>query len=142
MKINNDYLFLIQKQISCVFSDLKSGNSAEKSKRIFEDICKKLEKDFLPPIEREDIAALSHVLYELSLTAGKSIPNEKIRHQISLISDAVRELFEKKKSCGELIRRIININSDFRAVNESDSKLNAKISEFLKKLNEAYYKNL
>ena len=119
---------------------MKSINSEENSKRIFEDICQKLEKDFLPPIEREDIAGISHLLFEMSVNSFK--PNVKLNYQMDLICDVISEIFDKKKTCGEKIRRLININSDFRPVNDSDLRANAMISDLLKKLNETYYKNL
>ena len=140
--MNYDYLNLIRKQLNCIISDLKNGDSIEKSKEIFEEICKKLEKDFLPPIEREDIAGISYVLLEISQMSKRTILNERIKRQINLISEAVCELFEKKKSCGETIRRIININFDFSSADETDLKMNALISKLMKELNEAYYKNL
>ena len=142
MKISNDYLSLIKRQYDYIFSDLKSEDVSDKSKILFDDICKKLEKDFLPPIEREDIAAISCLLYEMGLEDKRKILNEKLKYQIKLAAEATKELFEKKKSCGETIRRIISVNAEFRASNESELKFNSLISVLLRKLNEAYYKNL
>ncbi len=136
MKNRNDYLPLIKKQCDCIYSC--GSNSAT----LFEDICRKLEKDFLPPIEREDIASISLLLLDISRLCSKEKPNAGIKKQIDLTSRVIEELLNKKKTCGENVRRLIALNSDFRAETLNEERINIQIKSLVGRINEAYFKNL
>ncbi len=136
MKNRNDYLPLIKKQCDCICSG--GSNSAT----LFDEVCRKLEKDFLPPIEREDIASISLNLFEISRNCRKEKLGDGIKKQIELTAMVIEELLNKKKTCGENVRRLIALNSDFRAGTLNEEKINVQIKFLLGRINEAYFRNL
>ncbi len=126
----NGYSCLLLKQCEL----LCSGNSESYlSRNIYFDVCQKLEKDFLPPIEREDIASISFVLYRLTFLSDI---NKTIFKDFGSVID---DLINKKKTCGENIRRLIKTYSDFKFKTNSEESL---FFELIKLINEAYFKSL
>lgn len=136
MKYKNDYLSLLKKQCDCILS---GGSNSEK---VFEDICLRLEKDFLPPIEREDIASISMHLLDISRLSENKKINAAIKKRIDLIARIIEELLNKKKTCGENIRRLIALNSEFRAETLNEEKIDIELKSLTGRLNEAYFRNL
>ena len=109
---------------------------------LFEDICRRLEKDFLPPVEREDIAAISLHLLDISRIYKKEKLSAAIKKQLDLTVRVIEELFNKKKTCGENIRRLIALNLEFRAETLNEEKINIQIKSLIVRINEAYFRNL
>ncbi len=121
MKLKFDYLSALECQCDAIISgDISS------SRRKFTEICKNLVSDFLPPIEREDIAALSYSLYDIACSGFREKKN------VNEMKKVINGIFTKRKNCGEDFRRQIdNINDDSSAV-----KNFYKIALFV------YFKNL
>lgn len=143
MKLLFDYSSLLESQCKYALQSYSGNNKADSSRIIFERICNHLAKDFLPPIGREDVAAISYSLYHIAVNAEKCTLKEKeIDLQLKSISDVTVALLKKKKTCGELIRRLIDINLNNKSVNDSCKDLNSAIEDFLKNVNTAYFKNL
>lgn len=125
-------------------------------KKRFNSVCQNLASDFLPPIDREDIAVLSlkllnifnrtSIYYEMN----SSLQKEELLVQLGYIKQIVTELFGKRKTCGEIIRRQIeknlvceNLIVKSKSVDrECALALNRSIGEFLKYSLSAYFKNL
>ena len=87
----------------------------------------------MPPIEREDIASISFVLYRLTFFSDI---NKTIFKDFGSVID---DLINKKKTCGENIRRLIKTYSDFKFKTNSEESL---FFELIKLINEAYFKSL
>lgn len=144
-----DYADLLEKQ--CEFA-LKSilGEKASGSEYVFSEICKRLTKDFLPPVEREDIASLSYALFDISKKCdGYALARKGrecdgiIRKQIEFLPAITNGILKKKKTCGDDIRRFININSECEKTVDGDAaKLNAALADFIKTAYSAFFKNL
>lgn len=133
-----DYLKLLEEQCNCVYpqTDLK------RSKSIFCEICRNLNRDFLPPIEREDIAAISFSLVDItSNIKGKAYPDD-INKQLISLKHLLKGLFVKSKACGDDIRRLMEINVNFKNSNLEIMLLNEALSDFLKTVLCAYFRNL
>ncbi len=133
-----DYLKLLEEQCNCVYpqTDLK------RSKSIFCEICRNLNRDFLPPIEREDIAAISFSLVDITSNINaKTFPDDIIKQLISL-RHLLKGLFSKSKACGDDIRRLMEINVNFKNSNLEIVLLNEALSDFLKTVLCAYFRNL
>lgn len=145
MKIVYDYAKSLSQQCEFACSAFEGKASQGASERLFAEICKRLTKDFLPPIDREDIAALSFSLLETASRAGQmsknSAANELLREQLTGLSSVANGLINKTKTCGDEIRRLININIECSELTEISS-LNSAISDFLKIANSAFFKNL
>ncbi len=144
-----DYAGLLEKQCEIALKSF-SGKKVSGSEMIFSEICKRLTKDFLPPVEREDIAALSYALFDINIECEKyafaqksgSLDN-KIKKQLDFLPVIINGILKKKKTCGEDIRRFININSECEKTADSDAaKLNAALADFIKTAYSAFFKNL
>lgn len=150
MKIVYDYAKFLSRQCEIACSVFGGKASQGSSERIFTEICKQLTKDFLPPIDREDIAAISLSLLEIASKSKQYAENTKakeimLKNQLDALHDIVSGLLNKKKTCGEDIRRLININlecSDKCKKSVYACSLNSSISDFLKIVQMAYFKNL
>ncbi len=151
MKSTNFYLKSFESQCKSA-SDMNSENS----EKIFNDICNRLTDDFLPPIDREDIAELSFILLNIersassfndSLSVGISVKN-LLNTQLNGLYGIIEGLIKKKKTCGEEIRRLIAVNNRCEAElrkkqnNENAFNLNNALKEFLKCANRSFFKNL
>lgn len=152
MKYTFGYLEMLLKQcagIKTVF-EKKEGNYSIGSE--YSEICKHLTKDFLPPIEREDIAAISYSLLEIGRRAvdycffGEEITPE-LKEQTEALPKLVSAVMEKKQACDDDIRRLVDVN--FKCGNSfenSDNKygrlLNNSLRDFLLAIQTAYFKNL
>lgn len=130
--------------------------NAENSNKIFNDICNRLTDDFLPPIDREDIAELSFILlnieassssFDNSLSVEFSVRN-LLNTQLNGLYGIIEGLIRKKKTCGDEIRRLIAINNkceiDLRRKSNNYNALNMNnaLKEFLKCANRSFFKNL
>lgn len=151
MKSTNYYLKAFESQCKSA-----SNVNDENSEKIFNDICKKLTDDFLPPIDREDIAELSFILLNIetvassfnnSLSLGISIKN-LLNTQLNGLYGIIEGLIKKKKTCGEEIRRLIAVNNKCetelrrKSNNEKALNLNNALKEFFKCANRSFFKNL
>ena len=151
MKNINFYLKAFESQCK---SALKIN--AENSNIIFNDICNRLTDDFLPPIDREDIAELSLILlniealsssFDNSLSAEFSVRN-LLNTQLNGLYGIIEGLIKKKKTCGDEIRRLIAINNKCeielrrKSKNYNALNLNNALKEFLKCANRSFFKNL
>lgn len=144
MKIVYDYAKSLTRQCEIACSAFGGKISQGSSERLFIEISKRLAKDFLPPIDREDIAALSFSLLEIAAAAQNyknSDSGGMLKKQLEGLSAAVNGLINKTKTCGDEIRRLININVECSQL-IGTSALNKAISDFLKVANSAYFKNL
>lgn len=148
MKLREDYSDILSKQseeIRMVFDGKKSAVSGATH---FSKICRFLTKDFLPPIEREDIAALSYSLYEISVNVeafDKSIAFEKLKTQIAALKPIVCGVLKKRNACEEEIRRQIDINFECAEIvsgNKRAEKLNNSLMYFWKTAQNTFFKNL
>lgn len=150
MKILFDYTRILMRQCELAFLAFDGKSGVDSSRKLFEEICKRLAKDFLPPIDREDIASLSFCLLKITIKAKEyskktKVKNEVLKEQLSALSLISESVLSKTKTCGEDIRRLISANlMCAEAVENSDcaESLNASIAEFLKTANTAYFKNL
>lgn len=145
MKIIFDYGHSLARQCEIACAAFESKTASASSERIFTEISKRLTKDFLPPIEREDIASLSFSLLEITAKAKQcscqSSEKGLLKKQLDGLSDVVQGLVNKTKTCGDNIRRLININLECSELFDNCA-LNSAISEFLKIAQTAYFKNL
>ena len=133
MKLLFDYSSLLESQCKYALESYWGNRKSKSSYIIFERISKQLVKDFLPPIDREDVAAVSYSLYYVSVKAEVcNYKDDNLNQQIKFLSDITDELIKKKKTCGELIRRLIDINMNYKTENEYCMDLNSAIGEFLK----------
>lgn len=152
MKSTNFYLKAFESQCKSVTQQ----NETENSEKIFNYICKRLTEDFLPPIDREDIAELSFNLliietadssFNNSLSGGISVKN-LLNTQLNGLYGIIEGLIKKKKTCGEEIRRLIAVNNKCeieirrKSNNENALNLNNALKEFLKCANRSFFKNL
>ena len=130
--------------------------NAENSNKIFNDICNRLTDDFLPPIDREDIAELSLILlnieassssFDNSLSVEFSVRN-LLNTQLNGLYGIIEGLIRKKKTCGDEIRRLIAINNKCeielrrKSNNYNALNMNNALKEFLKCANRSFFKNL
>ena len=151
MKSTNFYLKAFESQCK---SALKIN--AENSNKIFNDICNRLTDDFLPPIDREDIAELSFILlnieassssFDNSLSVEFSVRN-LLNAQLNGLYGIIEGLIRKKKTCGDEIRRLIAINNKCeielrrKSNNYNALNMNNALKEFLKCANRSFFKNL
>lgn len=132
-----DYLKLLESQCDAIID-----KDINKTKSAFSAVCRSLTRDFLPPLERADIAAISFSLLNIAIKAKDTVYPDAIRKQMILQKGLINSLFKKKKTCGEDIRRAIEINSDFKTQNQSLLTLNASLNEFFRLLLSAYFANL
>lgn len=138
MTFRFDYLKLLEEQCDCVYpsADLK------RTKSVFYEICKSLNRDFLPPIEREDIAAISYALVDITSNIKvKNYPDE-IKNQFLSFKKILKCLFSKNKACEDNIRRLMEINVNFKNPDLEIMMLNEAVSDFLKTVLCAYFRNL
>ena len=116
------------------------------------EICKKLTKDFLPPIEREDIAAISYALLETGRRCTEYIKsnidiNDNIEYQINRLNELTKSVIEKKKTCEDEIRRFVSVNfkcgNEFERIdNKTGVMLNNSLRDYILAIQTAFFKNL
>lgn len=144
-----DYADILCRQCE-IISIALLGEKTDGGEKLFSEISKRLTKDFLPPIDREDIAAISLALYDIGIKAeeyseslkGKT-PNIQIRKQADFLPSIIKGLLGKKKTCGDDIRRFIEMNIESRKYcNSSAASLNNALADFIKTVNSAFFKNL
>lgn len=152
MKLFFNYAQMLERQCENVRNAFSGKASNGSSERIFAEICKRLEKDFLPPIDRESIAAMSYELLNVEQKAAmcskaKQNVTKLIINQLETLYAVTNGLINKKKTCGDDIRRLITANFEcseviYREGALHDNSLNSSIAEFLKIAQNAYFKNL
>ena len=149
MKPIFDYAGLLNRQCEIASRSL-SGEKSGSSESVFSQVCKRLTKDFLPPIDREDIAALSYAIFDINIKCeenfnslkGKS-PCAKIKKQLDFLPVITSGLLGKKKTCGDDIRRFIGMNLECRKSADLNSAvLNDAFADFIKISHSAFFKNL
>lgn len=133
-----DYLKLLEEQCNCVYPE----TNLSRSKSIFCELCRNLNRDFLPPIEREDIAAISFSVVDITSNINNKIYPDDINKQLAALKHLVKGLFEKSKACGDDIRRLMEINVNFKNRDLETMMLNEALSDFLKTVLCAYFRNL
>lgn len=138
MLLRFDYLKSLENQcdIICPKADLKRSES------IFCEVCRNLSKDFLPPIEREDIAAISYSLVDITSKAVRSEYPDEIKKQITSLKLIIKDVFTKSKTCGEDIRRLVEINVNFKSGDNELKVLNKALSDCFRTILCAYFRNL
>lgn len=144
-----DYAAMLERQCEIALKSFfgeKTGNS----QKLFAEICKKLAKDFLPPVDREDIAALSYELLEVNIKCEKYFnslkgrnPNQGIKKQLDFLPNITNGLLGKKKTCGDDIRRLVDMNLECgKSADSNAAELNGVLANFIKTANSAFFKNL
>lgn len=134
MKRKYDYIALLERQGAIALSPTKKGIA--ESERCYTQMCKMLISDFLPPVAREDIAALSYAFYDIAvkyLNFGDSMRND-FDMLIRLSQRAAVSCVAKEKACRTLTAELEKKYSDCsKRVNEicekSYAASNGKISE-------------
>ncbi len=150
MKFPVDYAKLLIRQCELACSAFEEKSVSDLSQKVFREIYKHLTIDFLPPIDREDIAALSYDIFEIQTKCetyfGKNkcrILNSKIKEQLDLMPYIIKGLLEKKKTCGDDIHRFIILNTAYGKVADSSSiQINDSLAGFIKTAYSAFFKNL
>lgn len=152
MKTNSDYLFVLIKQCDEINDIIKSKIKPSSPSVHYGEICKRLTKDFLPPIEREDIAAISYSLLEIGrrcseFISGNNTLNDNLNYQIKLLPMLTKNVIEKKKTCEDELRRFVNVNfkcgNEFEEhKNQSGILLNNSLRDFILAIQTAFFKNL
>ncbi len=144
-----DYADILCRQCELISKTLY-GEKSDIAVKLFSEISKRLTKDFLPPIDREDIAAVSYSLLEINIKAKEysdglreNAPNTDIKKQTDFLPVIIRGLLGKKKTCGDDIRRFIDMNIKSRKhCDLSAARLNEALTDFIKTANSAFFKNL
>ena len=134
-----DYLKALCEQCDAV--DLQSVN-LRLSLAKFSEICKNLSHDFLPPIERSDIAALSYSLINVAQKASGVKNKIEFQNQIQSLKKITKGIFEKNKACGESIRRLMEINIEFKSDNREKVLFNEALMNYWKTAMSSYFGNL
>lgn len=116
--------------------DLKEARTA------FCDICKNLSCDFLPPIDREYIAVISYSLLNIASKSKDIYYPDEIKKQIVSLKPLLNSLFAKNKTCGDEIRRLTEINFNFKSNDIKLNLLNDSFADFYKCVLSAYFGNL
>ncbi len=148
MNIKADYCEILEKQCSEIRNIILNRKSDFSGSVYYSEICKRLTKDFLPPIEREDIALISYSLLEigrnaLNIKTDGGVFETGIKEQAEMLSETVKGLFQKNKACGDDIRRFVNINFECgKSCSRSAEKLNYSFRDFILAVQTAYFKNL
>lgn len=148
MKSSEQYLKLFESMCKLIQSDFEKENPND----LFNKICIKLTEDFLPPIDREDLAELSLILLKICrIKYNFDRLGEGVRRQINELYKITEGLIKHKKTCGEDIRRLIilNIKCENELINAENSKnretelrINRELFHFFKYANYAFFKNL
>lgn len=152
MKQSSVYLEILIKQCDEI-KEIFNGKLKPSSASVhYGEICKRLTKDFLPPIEREDIAAISYALLETGRRCTEYIKsniviNDNIEYQINRLNELTKSVIEKKKTCEDEIRRFVNVNfkcgNEFeKDKNQSGINLNNAMRDFIIAIQTAFFKNL
>lgn len=144
-----DYADILCRQCELISKALY-GEKSDVAVKLFSEISKRLTKDFLPPIEREDIAAVSYALLEINIKAMEysdslrgAAPNINIKKQTDFLPVIIIGLLGKKKTCGDDIRRFIDMNIESgKHCNLNAVSLNKALTDFIKTANSAFFKNL
>lgn len=141
MNKTSEYKRLSEMQCDLIAEKLKGKNDNGRCRQCFNQICKKLSTDFLPPLNREDLSAISYSLYEICncISEKDAIKSDRLSAQINDYKSILDGLFTKKKTCRDEIHRLIDINFNCCEGNEM---LNRKLSDLLKLTLEIYFKNL
>lgn len=136
--IKYDYL----KTLECQCDVILQKRDSKESISAFGVICKNLSRDFLPPIAREDLAAISYSLVDVSVKSKDIVFSDEIKKQINSLKPLLNSLFSKNKTCGDEIRRLIEININYNNSEKNIVMLNKTLSDFYKSVLLAYYGNL
>lgn len=144
-----NYAVMLERQCEIALKSFL-GESKGSSQRLFTEVCKRLTKDFLPPVDREDIAALSYELLKVDTECRKYFnflkgrkPDESIKKQLDFLPVITNGILGKKKTCGDDIRRLIAMNLECaQAANGNAAELNSALADFVKNANSAFFKNL
>ncbi len=138
MSLKFDYLKSLEVQCDNIYPN----TDLRRSKSIFCEICRNLNRDFLPPIEREDIAAISYSIVDITSKVSKTEYPDDISRQFRSLKTILKGLFTKNKTCGEDIRRLVEINVNFRSADNELKVLNEALNNCLKTVLCAYFRNL
>lgn len=156
MKSVSDYQKNLDFQCDYILKLFKGEKDSGECSKKFSAICKYLTNDFLPPVDREDIAALSYSLLEISNAAanfvehGADVYSDELLSQLIGLKSIIYELLNKKKTCGESIRRLMDKNILCgKMISERSARgrqyaenLNSLIADFLRTAHNTYFKNL
>lgn len=144
-----DYTAVLCRQCETISKSLL-GEKTTGAENLFSEVSKRLLKDFLPPIDREDIASISYSLFDIAVKAreysdslkGKN-PSIQIKKQTDFLPTIIKGLLNKKKTCGDDIRRFIDMNIESRKYcGSSAASINDALANFIKTANSAFFKNL
>lgn len=152
MKYGSGYLEILLKQCESVKDIFENKTNNFTGSFNYSEICKRLTKDFLPPIEREDIAAISYALLEigrrsLDFYSEGGRATEEIKEQVDALPRLTADVIEKKKTYGEDIRRLVNINFKCgrffeKSGSQAGMRLNNSFRDYILAVQTAYFKNL
>lgn len=134
--MKSDYTVLLSAMCDGVSQQLSCGRCTFKMHGIFNEICIKLRNDFLPPVEREDIAAIAFDLLCVYANAQRNgVADNFSIETMNNVKKAIEELVAKRKTCGESVRRLVE--------NQTRENRGADILESLvKTVYIAYFRNL
>ena len=156
MKSAFDYRRNLEIQCDCITDAFVNKADSSVCNKTFDKICKSLQSDFLPPIDRDDIAILSYALLRIFNCVclfnenNVNVFKNEILNQLGLIKTIASELLGKRKTCVENIRRLSEKNIEcerkimLSKYNDKEYALilNCSIAEFLKYALVSYFKNL
>lgn len=146
MKLRIDYLQYLKRQSDLILRLLEGESDNGECQKIFTDVCEFLSNDFLPPINREDIASLSYSLLAIGMAASDNFNNARnieTYEIIKMFPTILEALFTKKKTCERDIHRLIKQNFVYNKVlSDKSDCLNKAVTDFIGIILNAYFKNL
>ena len=149
MRIKIDYLAYLKEQCNLILCSLDGNNYKCDNYKIFDEVCKHLYDDFLPPINREDIASISYLLMTIynEIYRISDFDKHNIKIVFQLFPGVIEGILKKNKTCEINIRRLIDIKYKF---SKTDKQKNNNRNDYLIKLIDdfiiiilnAHFKNL
>lgn len=148
MKIRVDYSEYFKGLCDSVSKSFEGKSDYGNCSKKFEAVCRHLSYDFLPPINREDLAVIAYLILRInkeielnSLDFNKDVIDKIIR----MLPETIDSLINKKKTCESYIRRLTDMNYGFykMAKNNHNAENFAKlIDDLTTAVLNAYFKNL
>jgi len=156
LKLSLGYCKYLDDQCEEIIKAFSNGSGGDLCAKQFEVTFHNLKDDFLPPVDREDIASLSLMLYYICVSAKEYYQNKSdlqkndLYSQLNLIRQVTKEFMTKRKTCEESIRRLteknivckMKIDKSKASQRECALNLNDCISDYIKCIVSAYFKNL
>ena len=149
MKIRIDYLAYLKAQCNSIFKSLDGNYDNSECYKTFSLVCKNLSNDFLPPINREDIAAISYSLMAINREICRISDYDKkdFKRIVWLFSLAIEDVLKKKKTCEQNIRRLTEENYKLLKTKKQKNYISTDcliklIDDLIRVIINAYFKNI